>query len=149
MVKVQDAENSGSAVLEVLSEEACWALLRAQSVGRIVFVDRDGQPMAFPVNYILDGTTLAFRSDPGTKLDASTMGKVAFEIDGTDTLYREGWSVLVTGVGRDITDGIDSWSERLRGNNLFPWADGAKEHWIAIASPSVSGRRIRHSVTDR
>jgi len=132
--------------LEMLSEEECWALVAAHSVGRIVFVDRSGQPMAIPVNYVLDGTTVAFRSDPGKKLDASTMARVSFEIDGTDTFYREGWSVLVSGVGRDITDGVDAWSERLKGHDLFPWADGGMEHWVAIASPSISGRRIQHSV---
>ncbi|HAM02813.1 MAG TPA: pyridoxamine 5'-phosphate oxidase family protein [Acidimicrobiaceae bacterium] len=135
----------GTEVLEEIPEEECLALLAAHSVGRVVFVDHEGQPGAVPVNYVLDGRTVAFRTDPGTKLDSSVLGKVAFEIDGIDELYREGWSVLVTGVGREITDAIDRWSERVRSHRLYPWASGAKEHWIAIATPSFSGRRIRHS----
>jgi nitroimidazol reductase NimA-like FMN-containing flavoprotein (pyridoxamine 5'-phosphate oxidase superfamily) len=141
--------HSGTEMLEEIPEEECLALLASHSVGRVVYVDFQGQPMAVPVNYVLDGRTVAFRTDPGTKLEASTLGKVAFEIDGIDELYREGWSVVVTGVGREITDAIDQWSERVRSHRLYPWASGVKEHWIAVASPSFSGRRIRHSGDER
>lgn len=106
--------------------ERCLTLLSVHSVGRIAFVDRNGQPRALPVNYVLDGRTVAFRTDPGAKLESSILGKVAFEIDAVDKLYREGWSVLVTGVGRESTDGIDRWSERVRANRLHPWASGSR-----------------------
>ncbi len=80
--------------LEELSEEECLELLGAHSVGRIAVV-RDNQPLIFPVNYVFEGRTVAFRTDPGTKLTWAKLGRVAFEIDETDTLYREGWSVHV------------------------------------------------------
>jgi uncharacterized protein len=131
-----------SDVLKEIAESECLELLASHSVGRIAVVAQ-GSPLIFPVNYVLDGRTVAFRTDPGTKLEAAVLGRVAFEIDGIDSLYQEGWSVLVQGVGREITDAWDAWSQRVRGHHLEPWAAGAKEHWVAIASPLFSGRRIR------
>jgi nitroimidazol reductase NimA-like FMN-containing flavoprotein (pyridoxamine 5'-phosphate oxidase superfamily) len=124
-----------------LTEDECLDLLRFHSVGRIAVV-REDRPLIFPVNYILDNRTVAFRTDAGTKLDWASMGPVAFEIDMTDAIYHEGWSVVVAGTGRDITEGLDDWSERVSAHVLTPWAGGAKDHWVAIASPVFSGRKI-------
>ncbi len=143
----QEATPQGSGRLEDLDEEECLLLLEQHSVGRIVFVDQ-GQPMAVPVNYVLQGRTVAFRTDPGTKLDAVDLGRIALEIDAVDTAYHEGWSVLVTGVGRDITEAIDEWSEHIRAQHLTPWAAGERRHWVAISSPTISGRRIRNLAGD-
>ncbi len=124
-----------------ITQEECLDLLGSHSVGRIAVI-REGHPLIFPVNYILDKRTVAFRTDSGTKLDWASMGPVAFEIDATDPLYHTGWSVMIQGTGRDITEGLDAWSERVAAHTLIPWAGGAKDHWVAIASPSFSGRRI-------
>jgi len=129
--------------LEEIGEEECLALLAGATVGRLVVV-AGGQPLAFPVNFVLDGRTIAVRTDPGTKLDAAALGRVAFEVDQIDHEAREGWSVLVQGVGRDITEGIDAWSERVRDSGAAPWATGDKRHWIAIAASAITGRRIVH-----
>ena len=126
-----------------LTEDECLELLGSHSIGRIAVV-RSGSPLIFPVNYVLDGRTVAFRTDPGTKLDWGSMGHVAFEIDSTDPMYHEGWSVLVQGMGREITEGADEWSERVSAHKITPWAGGDKEHWVAIAQPVFSGRRIVH-----
>ena len=127
-----------------LDEDECLELLASHSVGRIAVV-RDGSPLIFPVNYVLDGRTVAFRTDPGTKFDWAVMGPVAFEVDWTDPMYHEGWSVMVQGVGRDITGALDAQSESVTSHALTPWAGGAKDHWVAIASPTISGRRIVQS----
>jgi nucleotide-binding universal stress UspA family protein len=129
--------------LEEMPEAECLALLAGQGVGRLAVVC-DGQPLVFPVNYILDGRTVAFRSGSGTKVDWATLGRVAFEVDGFDPTRHEGWSVVVQGWGQDITDGLDEWSKRVRSTPLLPWAAGEKGHWLAIASPIVSGRRLTH-----
>jgi uncharacterized protein len=129
-------------VLEEIAEQECLGLLAGASVGRLVVV-RQGQPLAFPMNYVLDGRTVAVRTDPGTKLDAATLGRVAFEVDAIDAATHQGWSVLVQGVGRDVTDAVDAWSERIRDSGAEPWAEGEKQHWIAIAPTAITGRRIR------
>jgi nitroimidazol reductase NimA-like FMN-containing flavoprotein (pyridoxamine 5'-phosphate oxidase superfamily) len=126
-----------------LSEDECLELLGAHSVGRIAVV-RERQPLIFPVNYVLEGRTVALRTDPGTKLTLAKLGRVAFEIDSTDPLSWEGWSVLVQGIGTEITDALDTRSERIVSSLLVPWAGGAKDHWVAIASPVFTGRRIVH-----
>jgi uncharacterized protein len=128
----------------VLSEEECLALLATQAIGRIAFVDAEGQPMALPVNYVLHEHTIVFRTDPGSKLTGATRQAVAFEIDGIDPLYHEGWSVVVKGMGEDITNAVDQWSQKIRAEALAPWAAGERSRWMIIDGPSFSGRRIRN-----
>jgi len=130
-------------MVEELSEDECLELLGTNSVGRVAVV-RNGQPLIFPVNYVLEGRGVAFRTDPGTKLTWATVGRLAFEIDSTDPLHREGWSVLVQGIGREITDAVDPWSKRILARSLVPWAGGEKDHWVVISSPVFTGRRIVH-----
>jgi hypothetical protein len=105
-------------------------------------VSVQGRPRIFPVNYVLDDDVVVFRSDPGTKLDGATLAWVAFEIDHVDVSLKQGWSVVVQGVGRYITDAIDRESERRRGLPLEAWAPGDKEHWVEIIDPEISGRRL-------
>jgi nitroimidazol reductase NimA-like FMN-containing flavoprotein (pyridoxamine 5'-phosphate oxidase superfamily) len=142
---VDEDSNDHVGRVSTLSEQECLNLLAAHAVGRFVFVDPEGQPMALPVNYVLHDRTIAFRSDPGAKLNGATLDKVAFEIDGTDPLYHEGWSVVVKGVGEDITESTDPLSLEIRAHVLEPWAAGERSHWVAIAHPSFSGRRIRNA----
>src|ERR1700719_2373113 len=99
--------------LEDLSEAECRALLSEHHLARLAVVV-DGQPIILPVNYVFDGNRLAIRSDPGSKLTASDLGRVALEIDGIDEEARRGWSVLVQGRGHDITDALDEVSEAMR-----------------------------------
>jgi hypothetical protein len=128
----------------MLSEEECLALLATQAVGRFVFVDADGQPMALPVNYVLHDRTVVFRSGPGAKLTGATHNRVAFEIDGIDPLYHEGWSVVVKGIGEDITESMVPSSPEFRADAVEPWTAGEHSHWMVIANPSFTGRRIRN-----
>ena len=135
---------AGRGVLEEIPEQECLALLKGHEIGRLVVVE-DGRPVVFPVNYTVDGRTVAVRTDPGAKLAWATLGPVAVEVDDIDIATHEGWSVLVRGVGRDITDGVDAWSGEVRARPPEPWVEGEKEHWIAVASPVITGRRIRHA----
>ncbi len=127
--------------MEEIPEAQCLELLASHFVGRVAVV-AEGRPLILPVNYILEGRTVAFRTGTGTKLDAAPMGPVAFEIDEVDPMYHSGWSVVVQGVGRELTGALDAWSTTVTARHLEPWAAGAKEHWVAIAEPVFSGRRI-------
>jgi nucleotide-binding universal stress UspA family protein len=140
-----DGTGGSPRVLEVIPEEECLALLAGQEVGRLALV-RDGAPVVIPVDYTLDDRTVVVRTDPGTILDWAALGRVAVEVDVIDPDSHEGWNVLVQGVGRDITDGVDTWSGRVRNRSLAPWVEGDKAHWIAVVSPTVTGRRIRAHV---
>jgi nitroimidazol reductase NimA-like FMN-containing flavoprotein (pyridoxamine 5'-phosphate oxidase superfamily) len=129
---------------EELSATECLDLLGANEFGRIAVVI-DGQPIALPVNYSLDGDTVVFRTDPGTTLKGAAMGRVAFEIDGTDESAHTGWSVIVQGVGNDITEALDRRSQQLRLLEARPWVPGKQARWIEILPQSVTGRRLRRT----
>lgn len=129
-------------VYEEISRDECLRLLSQSSLGRLAALV-DGRPVVFPVNYTVDRDTVVFRTDPGTKLAGAGFGRVAFEIDGTDPERRTGWSVIVQGVGTEITEALDLRSDALRNLDLQPWAPGQRAHWVAIEAESITGRRLR------
>lgn len=125
---------------EALSRDECFRLLRAEVVGRVAVVI-GSQPMIFPVNYTLAGETIVFRTDEGTKLAGMRPTfRVAFEIDGIDPTYHTGWSVLVSGYGREIVDRHEL--DALATLPVRPWAPGPRDHWVRIEPITATGRRI-------
>jgi nitroimidazol reductase NimA-like FMN-containing flavoprotein (pyridoxamine 5'-phosphate oxidase superfamily) len=131
-----------AARLDPMREDECLQLLHHHKLGRLAVVV-EGQPLVFPVNYALAGRTIVFRTDPGTKLHAAEGQRVAFEIDGADALYHDGWSVLVVGVAREEHDPIRK--RELAKLPLTPWIAGPKAHWMTIAGGAISGRRLIHA----
>lgn len=127
---------------EVLSEAECEELLRHCSVGRVA-LSIGAVPAVFPVNFAtLDGM-IVFRTASGTKLDGATRKTVvAFEVDEVDPLYHEGWSVLAVGICDELRD--PEQVERVNRLGLAAWADGVKDHTVAIRPEFISGRRIVH-----
>lgn len=127
------------AAINELDADECMSLLRGHNFGRVGFVS-DDVPVILPVNYILDGNTVVFRTDPGLKLAEIPMRHVAFEIDNaTDA---DVWSVLVQGFAREVTDALGTRYELLRGLPIPVQAPGVKEYWVAVEIQHISGRRI-------
>jgi len=133
--------HTGASGLEVLSEEECLALLAAADVGRVGVAVGD-QPLVFPVNYVLDGRCIIVRTDVGTMLSGASLAMVAFEIDDFDAEGRRGWSVMVQGMGHDITDAIDLTSEHLQTVEVLAWAPGPKPRLLRIDARTITGRRF-------
>ena len=131
-----EADPSG---LGVLDEAECLARLQATAVGRVGVVV-DGQPLVFPVNYVLDGRSIVVRTNAGTLLRGASFRFVAFEIDSFDAGSRSGWSVMVQGMGHDITDNVDQVSEHLQTVEVMPWAPGAKPRLLRIDLSTITGR---------
>ena len=127
--------------LEELAVEECLELLRAHRVGRLAVSTPDG-PAIFPVNYAIGADRVVFRTDPGTKLDASVLHRVAFEIDAMEPDDGTGWSVVVEGVGREIGGAVDETSVALQALELHPFAPGEKTHLVEIQPRVISGRRL-------
>lgn len=79
------------------------------SLGRIVFTEH-ALPTARPVNHVLDGGDVVIRTHEGAALTsqarhaAGTGVVVAYEADAIDPDTRLGWSVVVTGYARLVTD---------------------------------------------
>ena len=126
--------------LEPMSEQECWELLGKGVVGRLA-VAIDGHPDVFPVNYVVDDSTIVIRSAPGTKLAAAVLGRgVAFEIDETDAEHRVGWSVVVHGKAHEV-ERLDE-MVAVADLPVEPWAPGLKGHFIRIEPSKVTGRRL-------
>jgi nitroimidazol reductase NimA-like FMN-containing flavoprotein (pyridoxamine 5'-phosphate oxidase superfamily) len=125
--------------LEVLDRVECLLRLGNEHVGRLG-VCVDGQPLVLPINYVLDGDDIIFRSDRGTKVHSALGHRVAFEIDGHDAFSHAGWSVLVIGIAGRITD--PSELARVATLHVSPYGPGDKPVWVRIRSDAITGRRI-------
>ena len=128
---------------EHLSTETCWELLETTPVGRVV-VTVDGAPEVYPVNFVVDGRSVAFRSAPGSKLRGlERFPTTCFEADVIDPDVHVGWSVMVKGRAVDVTRPDER--SRLASMPLTIWTAGVKDHWVRIRPAEVTGRRI-HSI---
>jgi nitroimidazol reductase NimA-like FMN-containing flavoprotein (pyridoxamine 5'-phosphate oxidase superfamily) len=112
--------------------------LGSTPIGRIAF-SVDALPAVVPVNFLLDGDHIVFRTAPGSKLDAAVRDAVvAFEIDQIDLKSRTGWSVLVVGRCSHETD--PAVVERLRDLALESWMPDDRCHFVRIRCEQITGR---------
>jgi nitroimidazol reductase NimA-like FMN-containing flavoprotein (pyridoxamine 5'-phosphate oxidase superfamily) len=126
--------------LEVLGRDACLRLLASATLGR-VGVSSGALPSVVPVNFRFDGRQILIRTGVGTKLDAAVANAVvAFEVDEIDPVAHTGWSVMVTGIARELTEPGELAAARTP--PLARWAPGNDHRVIAISPELVSGRRI-------
>ncbi|HEY6686834.1 MAG TPA: pyridoxamine 5'-phosphate oxidase family protein [Propionibacteriaceae bacterium] len=128
--------------IEDLAESACIELLRDHHFGRVAFVEHtDGLPVIMPVNYLMYGETVVFRTDPNSKLGRAMRSTTAvFEIDGIDERARTGWSVVVSGRAEEVVDSNEL--DELRQTPLLPWAAGDRSQYVRIRPRLVTGRCI-------
>lgn len=120
-----------------LEPKACLRLLRTASLGRVVFTEA-ALPAVRPVTFAApDGEVIisAGWGSWGPKLDGTV---VAFEVEDIDPATRDGWSVVVVGRARLVTDpaslpGFPPAGER-------PWGLEARL-LVAIDIEHLSGRR--------
>jgi hypothetical protein len=124
---------------EELSEQSCWELVSRSTVGRLAFF-HEGRVHIFPVNFVVDGMSVVFRTDEGTKLSGSRRRQVSFEVDGFDPDLGVAWSVVLDGQAMEIVD-ADEWDE-VRDLPLFPWHTSPKGHFVRVVAHDISGRRF-------
>ncbi len=97
--------------------------------------------MVLPVNFRLVGESVVFRTGIGTKLDAATENAVvAFEVDEMDPMMHTGWSVLVRGLAREVTNAFEL--EALDVSHIPRWAPSDHARVVSISTEIVSGRRV-------
>ncbi|WP_348638553.1 pyridoxamine 5'-phosphate oxidase family protein [Actinomadura madurae] len=90
--------------LEILDEGECRDLLAGARIGRIVFTHQ-ALPAVQPVNFVLSRDHIVIKTSRTSRLaTAAANTVVAFEIDEFDTAARTGWSVVVVGRARRVTD---------------------------------------------
>lgn len=125
-----------SSPVRVLTEEECFERLASHHVGRVVTSVGDIIDIV-PLNYVLDGRTIVFRTAAGTKLSELTINpNVVFEVDAYDD--KHGWSVVVRGH-----------AERLQTSREIAAADALplkpmiatlKFNYVRITPTRVTGR---------
>lgn len=126
--------------LEILDEDECRDLLARTMIGRIVFTHQ-ALPAVQPVNFVLDRGDIVIKTSRTSRLTTAAADTVvAFEIDEYDTEARTGWSVVVVGRARRVTDPREI--IRLEALPLRSWAPGERDTFIRIRSELVSGRRF-------
>lgn len=127
--------------LEILHLGECFLLLKSVPVGRIGFL-AGGEVVMLPVNFLLDGQDVVFRTGVGSKLASVEIGHyVGFEADAYDTAGHTGWSIVVSGLAEVVES--DAECARLDTLGLQPWGGATADRaWVRIRPESVSGRRI-------
>lgn len=129
-------ESSGPVV--ALTDEQCWERLRHQDVGRLI--TRVGEVVdVFPVNYVLDGKRVLFRTAAGSKLAELTINaQLLFEVDAHTEAHA--WSVIVRGRALALDAAGDI--ERADGLGLQPWIPTLKRTYVRIEPSTISGRHF-------
>lgn len=122
-------------VMGALDVDECLVLLRWETIGRLAYGPWGASPIVVPVNFVVDGDDIIFRSGDGPKLDSIRDQPVSLQADRYHWYQRTGWSVLVRGIAHEFT--ADETTA-----DPTPWAPGPKEHWMRIVPTSISGRRL-------
>lgn len=124
-----------------LSDEQCWERLRTQELGRLV--THVGNVLdIFPVNYVVDGDGVLFRTAQGSKLFELTVNdEVLFEVD--DHTDADAWSVIVRGHARALDTSAEV--ERADGLGLTPWIPTLKYTYVRVEPTSLSGRAFERA----
>jgi len=129
-------------VLEDLTFDECMQLIGPGGVGRFLFDEPGRGPVAIPVNFRMDDHSVVFRTASEGSIARGLRGQpVSFDVDHLDDALGEGWSVLLSGTARIITDPAEV--ARAETLGIEPWAGGDRQNYVRIAVTQVTGRRIR------
>lgn len=123
-----------------LSASECRMLLGTHGVGRVGVPTASG-PAIVPVNYSVVDGEIVYRTAPGTTPWQARGRLVAFEVDRVDDALSQGWSVLVRGDARVVTEPDDVRRLEERAYSA-PWVGGGRDAWVRIHPVSITGRRI-------
>lgn len=125
-----------------LTQSECTSLLSTTAVGRIAFVNEDGQQFV-PVNFAYIDGAIYFRtlSDGFLSQLARDHDDVAFGVDHHADVYRDGWNVTVKGTASEVTDRATI-NMVMGHGRLRPWAGGVRPMVIRVTVESIEGRRV-------
>lgn len=120
-----------------LSPAECWKLLRASDYGRLGY-HLGGQVNIVPINAVVDGERLVFRTGEGSKLLGIHMSDdVVYEVD--DITGDAATSVVARGSAR-VLSGVEE--EQAEALPLAPWSPTWKSTFVAIEVTGLTGRRF-------
>lgn len=135
------ARTGADASLVSLNEDECWNLIAHGGVGRVLF-DNERGPIALPVNFrALPPRQVVFRTDPNGSVGRLPEGAhVGFEVDRIDDAFSTGWSVMLSGRVRIVTEPKEL--DALSQMGVEPWAGGNRSRYLVIEANQATGRRI-------
>ena len=125
-----------------LDEADCRRLLNTHGVGRIAVFTAEG-PAVLPVNYLVAGPDITFRTSAGSVAAGAAGTEAAFEIDNIDDVTAGGWSVLAVGELAAVTE-PDRLHHLDASARSEPWAGGTRNHWMKLTPVRITGRRVVH-----
>lgn len=135
-------DGAPSRVVPLVRNEA-MRLLEGIGYGRVVFT-RDALPAIRPVNHLVDRDgTIIVRTRLTSRLTSSIRSDpevvVAYEADDIDPRTRTGWSVVVTGLARTVTDParISRYEDLLQS-----WVAATMDTVVEIEPSLVTGIRL-------
>jgi uncharacterized protein len=125
--------------VEFLDERECHALLRSAPIGRLGFT-RNALPAIQPVAFSVHDGQVIIPARTGSELLAGTRrAVVAFEIDAYDASASAGWSVMVVGASRTVTDAAE-----IAACDALPWSrpsTATDRRYIAVRIGLIRGWR--------
>lgn len=122
-------------VVEELTTNQCWDLLRTHELARLAF-HLGPEIHLVPINYAVDDETLLFATAPGNKLVGVLMNPdVVLEIDEYDEVSAR--SVVVRGTARRLEEDEQHRAEALP---LRPWVPSPKDEVVEISPTEITGR---------
>jgi helix-turn-helix motif-containing domain protein len=131
---------SDNEVFAQLSTEAALELMGTEQLGRVV-VRRSDDMDIFPVNFVVDGGAIYFRTSEGNKLFSLSLNNdVLFEADHVDLDNHDAWSVIVKGTAEVLQDAAAI--HHADSLDLTPWLPTLKYNYVKVTPNSVSGRKF-------
>ncbi|PXY36737.1 pyridoxamine 5'-phosphate oxidase family protein [Prauserella flavalba] len=128
-----------TAVMDRLGVSESLRLLGSVPVGRVVYTEQ-ALPAIRPVNFRVVAGRIVLRGPAGSWTRRLHREVVAFEADRIDEGDRTGWSVVVLGRARRVTD-VDE-LVALFDQEHRPWAPGVRDVVVVIDIEQITGRRV-------
>lgn len=125
--------------LEILTAEECLRMLKRRSFGRLG-LSVEGLPTIMPVNFGLIEDQIIIRTRRGAKLATATRNTlVAFEVDQVNDSTGDGWSVIVRGIARELSEAEQRRVDQHRATPRRLSCDHSR--LVAVSIDLISGRR--------
>jgi nitroimidazol reductase NimA-like FMN-containing flavoprotein (pyridoxamine 5'-phosphate oxidase superfamily) len=122
----------------VLDTDKAWDILAGQRLGRLGIAGEDGIDI-FPVNYVVSGESIVFRTAEGTKLSRlRAASRVSFEAD--TWTEHVGFSVIAKGQATVVADPAEV--RQLEALRLRSWIATVKTVYIRLDVTTISARRF-------
>jgi nitroimidazol reductase NimA-like FMN-containing flavoprotein (pyridoxamine 5'-phosphate oxidase superfamily) len=132
-----------TARFDALSDSESFALLCSVPVGRLIFTEA-ALPAVRPVTFTVVDGEVVVRTGTDSWVGRLDRCVVAFEVDDLDHDAHTGWSVVVLGQARLVTDTDERYPRTATTRRL--WVPGQRDRFLSIPIERITGRRLSRTV---